>query len=98
MIIDTIGTNDQTNVDRYGTPHSEKMHVVERCRISDDGQLLEILITVEDPESFTVPWLARADYRPSDGKWLETICPENAEREFWPGRPIYLPKDETPDF
>ncbi len=98
LIIDTIGTNDQTNVDRFGTPHSEKMHVVERYRMSDDGEILEILITIEDPDSFTAPWSARADYRPSDRDWLETICPENAEREYWPGRPIYLPKDETPDF
>lgn len=98
LVVDSIGTNEMTNVDRYGTPHSEKMRIVERYRMSDDGGILEVHITVEDHESFTVPWSARADYKPSNAAWLETICPENAEREFWPGRPIYLPKDETPDF
>ena len=98
LVVDTYGLNDKTNVDRYGTPHSEKIHVVERYRMSDDGSTLEILFTVEDHETFTVPWSARADYIPDNYSWVETICPENAERQFWPGRTIYVPTDETPDF
>jgi hypothetical protein len=89
---------DQTEVDRFGTTHSNKMHVVERFRMSNDGSTLELSFTVVDHEAFTVPWSARADYTTTNRLWLETICPENAERAYWPGRPIYLPTDETPDF
>jgi hypothetical protein len=98
LVIDTYGLNDKTNVDRFGTTHSDKIHVVERYRISDDGRSLDAVFTVEDHEAFTVPWSALADYVPDNRGWLETICPENAERQFWPGLPIYIPKDETPDF
>ena len=31
-MVDTIGLNDKTQTDRFGTPHSDRMHVVERFR------------------------------------------------------------------
>jgi hypothetical protein len=98
LVVDTHALLGDRDIDRYGTQHTAKLHVVERYRMSDDGRILEVLFTVEDQDAFTMPWSARADYRPNRNPWIETICPENAEREFWPGRPIYLPKDETPDF
>ncbi len=98
LVVDTYGLTDQTEVDRFGTTHSNKMHVVERFRMSNDGSTLELSFTVVDHEAFTVPWSARADYTTTNRLWLETICPENAERAYWPGRPIYFPTDETPDF
>jgi hypothetical protein len=82
--------------DRFGTPHSDRMHVVERYRLSDDG-ILEIELDVEDEGAFTVPWKARADYEPDDYMWLETVCAENP-RQFWPGRDLEIAIDHTPDF
>jgi len=37
LVIDTIGLNDKTVVDIYRTPHTEKLHVVERWRMVDGG-------------------------------------------------------------
>jgi len=70
--------------------------VVERYRLSDDGTILEVLFTVEDPIAFTMPWSARADYRRDANPILETVCAEN-------NRPngtyvIPMPIDTTPDF
>ncbi len=96
LVVDTIGLNDQTHSDRFGTPHSDQIHVVERYRLSDDGTILEVLFAVEDPVAFTMPWSARADYQRDANPILETVCAEN-------NRPngtyvIPIPIDTTPDF
>jgi hypothetical protein len=56
LLVDTIGFNDQTFVDSYRTPHSDKLHVVERFRLIDGGNTLEVAFTVEDPGAFYQPW------------------------------------------
>ena len=56
MVVDTIGFNDRTFVDSYRTPHTDKLHVVERFRLIDEGNTLEVAFTVEDPGAFYQPW------------------------------------------
>jgi hypothetical protein len=56
LVADTIGFNDRTFVDSYRTPHTEKLHVVERFRLIDGGNTLEVAFTVEDPGAFYQPW------------------------------------------
>ena len=63
LVIDTIGLNDKTVVDVYRTPHTEKLHVVERWRIIDGGQMMEVTFTVDDPDAFHQPWSAMRRYR-----------------------------------
>jgi hypothetical protein len=97
LVVDTIGENDKTQIDRFGTPHSEQIHVVERYRRSQDRRTIEVLVTVEDPLAFTTAWSARAHYVPDDTKFLEVVCAEN-EHILWPGREIAFPVANTPDF
>jgi len=97
LVVDTIGLRDGVETDRFGTLHSDRMHVVERYRMSDDGSILEVELTIEDHGAFTMPWKARADYEPDDWMWLETICAEN-HRQSWPGREMSIPINDTPDF
>jgi hypothetical protein len=52
LAVDTIGFNDKTFVDSYRTPHTDKLHVVERFRLTDNGNTLEVAFTVEDPGAF----------------------------------------------
>src|SRR5262245_17382818 len=52
LVIDTIGMNARTVVDIYRTPHSEKLHVVERWRMVDGGQAMEVVFSVDDAEAF----------------------------------------------
>ena len=42
LVIDTIGIKptDDTQVDRYGTPHTEALHVVERYRLVDSEEVV----------------------------------------------------------
>jgi hypothetical protein len=56
LLVDTIGFNDKTFVDSYRTPHTDKLHVVERFRLTEGGNTLEVAFTVEDPGAFLQPW------------------------------------------
>ena len=58
FVIDTIGFNDQTWLDRLGRPHSDALHVVERLRHAD-AETLEYDIIVRDTKVYTAPWHGR---------------------------------------
>jgi hypothetical protein len=79
LVVDTIGLNDRTTTDWYNTPHTEKIHVVERYRIVDDGKTLEVRFAVTDPGSYTSPWSAIVHYRNlgERGQFGEVVCAEN---------------------
>ena len=49
LVVDTIGQNTKTFIDNYRTPHSDKLHVVERFHLVDGGKTLQADITIEDP-------------------------------------------------
>src|SRR6266852_9935603 len=55
FIVDTIGFNDKTWLDRLGHRHSEDLHVIERFRRVDHDTLQDD-ITIEDPKTLTMPW------------------------------------------
>jgi hypothetical protein len=98
LVVDTIGITTRTFVDNYFTPHTEQLRVVERFRIVDDGQTLEVKVHVEDPGAFTTPWNAVQRYRRMEtGPLLETVCAENNDDHFDHNiGPI--PTAEVPDF
>ena len=89
LVVDTIGLDPRTFVDNFRTPHTEKLHVVERFRIIDGGKTLEAQIHVEDPGAFTMPWDAVERYhrihgpgdpvdpRVSKDALEEAVCAEN---------------------
>ena len=63
LVVDTIGLNEKTYIDGYLTPHTDKLHVIERFHLIDDGKTLEVNVHVEDPGAFTMPWDAVQRYR-----------------------------------
>lgn len=86
LVIDTIAQDTRSEVDRFGTPRSDAMRVVERYRVAEDRQSLTIEFMVEDPKTFTTPWSARTGYVPlaagdederSGSQFTEVICSEN---------------------
>src|SRR5260370_28892245 len=66
LVVDTIGLNDKTFLDNYRTPHTDKLHVTERWRLIEDGKKLEILMTIDDPDTFKQPWQALRQYDRGD--------------------------------
>jgi hypothetical protein len=70
LVIETIGVNDKTFLDRDGMPHSASMRVTERLRLIDGGKRLEERVTIDDPETFTAPWTARLVFERKPGVQL----------------------------
>jgi hypothetical protein len=56
LVVDTIGVTNKTFVDLFRTPHSDKLHVIERWQMLDGGKKLQVEMTIEDPASFVKPW------------------------------------------
>jgi len=56
LVVDTIGLSTHNNfIDNFRTPHSDKLHVVERYHLINGGNTLEAEVTIEDPASFIKP-------------------------------------------
>jgi len=94
LVIDTIGQNDKTVVDPYRTPHTEKLHVVERWKMADDGQTMDVTFTVEDLDTFNEPWSGTRRYRRVQQPMLEEVCAENNQHLF----DYHIPVANQPDF
>jgi hypothetical protein len=56
LVVDTIGLDDRTPMDEFGTPHTKQLHVIERFHLIDGGETLEVNVHVEDAGAFTMPW------------------------------------------
>lgn len=98
LVIDTIGLNTKTFVDNYRTPHTDKLHVVERYKLANADTRLDVTVTVEDPGAFTTPWSAKQIYQRLEvGPMGESTCAEGNVNYF--GFDIDpLPTAKTADF
>jgi len=94
LVIDTIAQNNKTVVDPYRTPHTEKLHVEERWRLVDDGKMVEVTFTVEDPDAFYQPWAGKRRYRRVLEQMVEDVCAENNQHLF----DYHTPIADKPDF
>jgi hypothetical protein len=77
LVVDTIGQNDKTQIDRFGTPHSNQIHVTERYHLSPDRKTMDVQFTVDDPGAFTTSWSGRARFASRRANWEEEVCAEN---------------------
>jgi hypothetical protein len=94
LVIDTVGLNTKTFVDAYRTPHTEKLHVIERWRMVDDRKFMEATFTVEDPDTYYEPWSGMRRYRRVARQFEEDICAENNQQLF----DCHTPVANKPDF
>jgi hypothetical protein len=97
LVVDTIAQNTKTFVDNYRTPHSEKLHVVERYRLVESGKTLHADITIEDPATFIQPLQVTHRWRRVQGPMIESRCAEGNFNVF--NQDVEpLPTAEVPDF
>jgi hypothetical protein len=94
LVVDTIGQNDKTYLDGFHTPHTEKLHVVERYKLIDDGKTIHVRLDVDDPDTFYEPWTAIENLRRVQRAWHEEVCAENNTFLFDFGTPAA----DKPDF
>ncbi len=109
LVVDTVGLNDKTYIDSYRTPHTDRLHVVERFRMVEGGKTMEVKLHVEDPGAFTTPWDAIQRYRRIDASGdkndprvprnglEEMACAENNGDIFNEGLDP-IPQADRPDF
>jgi len=76
LVVDTVGLDPRSWVDNFGTPHTDKLHVVERYH-RRDADNLDVVVQVDDSGAFTMPWSAQVRYSKDDEPWLEVACAEN---------------------
>src|SRR5882757_6718720 len=98
LVIDTIGlSTEKSYIDNYRTPHTEKLHVVERFKPTADGKALEVLVKVTDPDTFNEPLHLVQRWRKVENPLVETVCAENNEDHF--GHNLFpIPRAKKPDF
>jgi hypothetical protein len=99
LIVDTIGLSTKLSfLDMFRTPHTEKMRVAERFKLSEDGKFLEAFVKVEDPDTFNEPMYMMARWRKqARAGWQEFICAENNDDRF--SHDLFpIPQADKPDF
>ena len=98
LVVDTIGLNDKTFVDNYRTPHTDKIHVVERFRLIEDGKTLQATVTVDDPGAFNMAWTGIQRWkRVSREPLYEYLC-EQSNVNFFGYEVVPIPIAEKSDF
>jgi hypothetical protein len=98
LVVDTIGlSTDKSYIDNFRTPHTEKLHVVERFTIEPDGKNLTAVAIVDDPDTFNGPLAMKQRWFKVDAPIQETVCAEN-NGDFFHQNLFPLPTAEKPDF
>ena len=98
LVVDTIGLQAHNSfLDWFRTPHTEKLHVVERFKLSADGKSLDALVKVEDPDTFNEPLYMGRRWNKVPNQLLEMVCAENNADHF--GMNLFpVPRADSPDF
>jgi hypothetical protein len=87
FIVDSIGFDDRTWLDKFGYPHSDQMRLEERYR-RVDHDTLELTMTLTDPQYYTKPWesdkkLFKLNGLPFEKPWEEQVyCVPSEEYKF----------------
>jgi len=77
LVIDSVGFNGKTWIDRAGLPSSDQLHVIERITRPEQNKL-RVDITVDDPKAYTKPVVGFRELELEPG-WpiTEMICEDN---------------------
>jgi hypothetical protein len=99
LVVDTIGLQANNSfVDSFRTPHTEKEHVIERFTIAPDGQSLTAIVTVEDEDTFTGPMTLKQTWRKNPVEIEESVCAEDGGVDRYNFNLFPIPVAAKPDF
>jgi hypothetical protein len=99
LVVDTVGISAKNSyIDSFRTPHTEKLHVVERFTISPDKQSLTAIVTVEDPDTFNGPLTLKQTWRRNNVEIEESVCAEDGGADVYHFNLHPIPTADKPDF
>jgi hypothetical protein len=77
LVVDTVGFSEGAWMDRFGLPHTDRLHTIERfTRL--DSNTLDYTITIDDPGAYTALWTSGYLKTWEEGTDLfEYVCQEN---------------------
>ena len=76
LVVDTVGFDGTAWADRYATPTTERMHVVEYISLRHGDQVLEANFLVDDPLVYTQPWRSVVTHPRTEKLGVERVCRE----------------------
>jgi len=77
LVVDNTGFNEAFWMDRAGSPHTEKLHFIEKFTRSDYN-VLDYEVTVDDPGAYTGTWTNKFQMRWNGAQELfEYVCQDN---------------------
>jgi len=98
LVVDTIGLSTANSyLDNLRTPHTTKEHVVERFKLSPDGNTLQASVTVDDADTFNEPLHLVQFWRKVPNPLAETVCAENSV-DYFQQKLFPIPRADKPDF
>ena len=81
LVVDTVGFNEKTWLDRDGHPHSDQLHVIERFHRADRDDMT-VDLTIEDPKALVKPWKSQLNFQlKPDWDIMELVCTDNGAFE-----------------
>jgi hypothetical protein len=83
FVIDSVGFDERSWLDHFGSPHSDQMRLQERIRRVDQNTL-EIVMTLTDPVIYAQPWVSDKllfRLQPND-RIREEFCVPSEEESF----------------
>jgi len=99
LIVDTVGIAAMKNsvLDMFRTPHTDKLHVVERYKVTADNKFLEALVKIDDEDTFNETMYAAKRWRRDPNEWRESICAEN-NPDYFNSNFVPIPQADRSDF
>jgi hypothetical protein len=87
LVVETTRYKEPIWLDPVGTPASENAVITRRIRKIENGQALEMMITVDDPKYYTRPWTYARTYgwRPDSWRVSEYNCEQQVGGPNGPG-------------
>lgn len=76
LVVDTIGFNEKMWLDAEGSPHTEKLHLIERfTRMSQEQLMYEV--TIDDPGAYTATWSSGFYMDWTEGESFQFVCQDD---------------------
>jgi hypothetical protein len=100
LVVSTIGIAAKKNsyIDMFRTPHTDKLRVVERFKVTADNKFLEALVKIEDEDTFNEPMYMTKRWRRDPNAWKESICAENGAADYFSSNFVPIPQADKADF